>query len=38
LLVDLTGGYSATFLVAAGINLVGALVWLIWGTGQKIID
>lgn len=38
LLVDLTGGYSATFLVAAGINVVGALVWLIWGTGQKIID
>lgn len=38
LLVDLTGGYSATFLVAAGINVVGAFVWLVWSTGQKIID
>lgn len=38
LLVDLTGGYTATFVVAAAINIVGALVWLIWGTGRRIID
>ncbi len=38
LLVDLTGGYTATFVVAAPINIVGALVWLIWGTGRRIID
>ncbi len=38
LLLDLTGGYTATFILAAGINIIGALVWLIWGTGEKIVD
>ncbi|MDT9599381.1 ACS family MFS transporter [Sphingosinicella rhizophila] len=38
LLLDLTGGYTATFLLAAGVNLVGAAVWLAWGTGRRIID
>jgi MFS transporter, ACS family, solute carrier family 17 (sodium-dependent inorganic phosphate cotransporter), other len=38
LLLDLTGGYTATFMLAAGINLVGAFVWLIWSTGEKIVD
>lgn len=37
-LLDLTGGYTATFLVAAGVNVVGALVWLIWATGEPIVD
>lgn len=27
LLLDLTGGYTATFIVAAGINLFGAAIW-----------
>lgn len=38
LLLDLTGGYSATFVVAAGINVVGGLIWLAWGTGKRIFD
>jgi ACS family sodium-dependent inorganic phosphate cotransporter len=38
MLLDLTGGYTATFIVAASINVVGALVWLIWGTGERILD
>lgn len=38
LLLDLTGGYTATFLLAAAVNVVGALVWLVWATGEKIID
>lgn len=38
LLLDLTGGYTATFILAAGVNLVGAAIWLAWGTGRKIID
>lgn len=37
-LLDLTGSYTATFIVAAGINVIGAIVWLIWGTGKRIID
>jgi MFS transporter, ACS family, solute carrier family 17 (sodium-dependent inorganic phosphate cotransporter), other len=37
-LLDMTGGYTATFILAAGISLVGAVVWLIWGTGERILD
>jgi ACS family sodium-dependent inorganic phosphate cotransporter len=37
-LLDLTGSYGATFAVAAGINVVGAIVWLAWATGEKVID
>ena len=36
LLLDVTGSYTATFIVAAGINVVGAIVWFIWGTGERI--
>jgi len=38
ILLDLTGGYTATFLVAAAINAGGAIVWLVWGTGKRILD
>lgn len=37
-LLDVTGSYSATFLVAAGVNVVGALVWLVWSTGERVVD
>ncbi|GAB5413423.1 MAG: galactarate/glucarate/glycerate transporter GudP [Congregibacter sp.] len=37
MLVDLTGGYTATFLVAAGINVFGAVVWLLFATGEEIV-
>ena len=37
-LLDLTGSYTATFVVAAGVNIVGALVWLIWAAGEPIVD
>ncbi len=36
-LVDLTGGYTATFVVAAGINVFGAAVWLLFATGEPIV-
>jgi MFS transporter, ACS family, solute carrier family 17 (sodium-dependent inorganic phosphate cotransporter), other len=38
MLLDLTGGYTATFILAAAVNVVGALVWLIWGTGERILE
>ena len=38
LLLDLTGGYAATFVLAAAVNIVGAALWLAWGTGERIID
>jgi MFS transporter, ACS family, solute carrier family 17 (sodium-dependent inorganic phosphate cotransporter), other len=37
-LVDTTGTFSAPFLVAAGINIFGALVWLAFGTAERVID
>ncbi len=37
-LVDATGGYTATFALAAAVNLVGALVWLIWARADCVID
>jgi predicted MFS family arabinose efflux permease len=38
MLLDLTGGYTATFILAAAVNVVGALVWLVWGTGERILE
>ena len=38
LLLDWTGGYTATLIIAAGVNVVGAAVWLMWGTGKTILD
>lgn len=37
-LLDVTGGYTATFALAAAINVTGALVWLVWSTGNRIVD
>ena len=37
-LVDATGAYGSAFALAAAVNIVGALVWLAFATGEKIID
>ncbi|MSR15094.1 MAG: MFS transporter [Gammaproteobacteria bacterium] len=37
-LVDTTGTYTSAFALAAGINIFGAVVWLIFGTAKKVID
>jgi ACS family sodium-dependent inorganic phosphate cotransporter len=37
MLVDVTGSYSAAFVVAAGINVFGAIVWLLFATGEPIV-
>ena len=36
--IDLTGSFSGAFQLAAAVNIIGALVWLMWSTGKKIID
>ncbi|MGL4541792.1 MAG: ACS family MFS transporter [Polymorphobacter sp.] len=38
LLLDLTGTYTATFILAAGVNAIGALIWLAWGTGERVFE
>lgn len=35
-LLDWTGSYTPTFLLAAGVNIAGAIVWLIWSSGKPI--
>ncbi|MGR9090845.1 MAG: ACS family MFS transporter [Gammaproteobacteria bacterium] len=37
-LVDTTGTYSAAFTLVAVINVFGALVWLAFATGERVID
>jgi ACS family sodium-dependent inorganic phosphate cotransporter len=37
-IVDRTGSYIAAFLLAAGISVVGALVFLVLGSGKQVID
>ena len=37
-LVDMSGTFSTPFLLAAGINLFGAVVWLGFGTAERVID
>jgi len=37
-LVDLTGGYSATFAMAAGVSFAGAVIYMIYGNDKVLID
>ena len=37
-LVDTTGDYSSAFLLCAGINITGAVIWLLFATAERIID
>ncbi len=37
-LVDATDSYTTAFMLAAGINIFGAVVWLFFGTAKKVVD
>jgi MFS transporter, ACS family, solute carrier family 17 (sodium-dependent inorganic phosphate cotransporter), other len=37
-LVDVTGTYDAAFMLAAGLNISGAIVWLLWATSERVVD
>ncbi len=37
-LIDTTGSYNSVFLMIAGVNLVGAIIWLIYSTGERQVD
>ncbi|MFK8047040.1 MAG: MFS transporter [Halioglobus sp.] len=36
-LVDTTGSFSWGFITAAGFNLIAVFVWLVYGTGRRVI-
>lgn len=37
-IVDRTGGFSSAFQLAAVVNVIGAVIWLKWSTGERVID
>lgn len=37
-LIDVTGSYNSAFLLAAGVALTGAVVWIIWARGEVLVD
>ncbi len=37
-LITLTGSYEAAFQVAAGVYVFGTVVWLLFATGERVID
>ena len=37
-LVETTGSYDSVFLMVAGVNLVGVVVWLLFSSGEKLVD
>lgn len=37
-LIDVTGTYDAAFVLAAGMNVAGAIVWALWAKGERVID
>ncbi|MCK9284959.1 MAG: ACS family MFS transporter [Rhodocyclaceae bacterium] len=37
-MLDLTGSYDAPFLLGASISVFGAIVYLIWGSGEPLVD
>ena len=37
-MVDVSGTYTSAFALAAGINIFGACVWLLFGTAKRVID
>ena len=37
-LVDSTGSWASAFILAAVIYLIGAVVWLLFSTGERVLD
>jgi ACS family sodium-dependent inorganic phosphate cotransporter len=37
-LVDASGTYTAAFVLAACVNVVGAIVWLLFATAKPVVD
>ena len=37
-LLDQTGSYAGVFMTAAGVQVLGGVLWLLYATGEKIID
>ena len=37
-LIDATGTYNSVFVMVASINVIGALVWLVFSSGERLVE
>ena len=37
-LVDVSGSYNSAFALTAAVNMFGLVIWLLFGTGRRVID
>ena len=37
-LIDVTGTYNSVFLMVAGVNVVGAVIWALFASGERLVD
>ena len=37
-LIDSTGTYNSVFVMVASINVIGALVWLLFSSGERLVE
>lgn len=37
-LVDMSGSYNTAFALTAAVNMFGLAVWLLFGTGRRVVD
>ncbi len=37
-LVDVSGSYNAAFALTAAVNMFGLAIWLLFGTGRRVVD
>ncbi|MBT8076946.1 MAG: ACS family MFS transporter [Gammaproteobacteria bacterium] len=37
-LIDLTGTYNSVFVMVAGVNIVGAAIWALFASGERLVD
>ena len=38
MILDATGSWQLVFLISAGIYIVGAIVWLLFATGERVFE
>jgi ACS family sodium-dependent inorganic phosphate cotransporter len=37
-LIDVTGTYNSVFVMVAGVNVVGAIIWALFSSGERLVD
>lgn len=37
-LIDVTGTYNSVFVMVAGVNIAGAVIWALFSSGERLVD